>query len=288
MSTRKQLSSSLQSADWLWAFFYLLSILSFLLTPAATALVPISVHGYAYATIKEDLFIIQGGADWQNASVNIPVNQFMALNLTHSSWDTTNPPWVPMELISPLPANLTTYDHSMTVSIDQRTITFWDSASSGSATNYSLIEHSPKPIYMAPDLQRSDKQLKAEVDPNSGWIYIPLGYDKTNMLAYDPLSPTSGAETGSKAPQIAAGPGAASPLGIGRARQIVMPDTVKRGATGYSWVWSSNRSSFILFGGRIGEGAADVPYLHEFKPTYGPSGPGGTWTVLVSSVLGKP
>jgi hypothetical protein len=175
----------------------------------------------------------------------------------------------------------------MTVSVDQRVITIWDSASLGSVTNYFLDEDAWKSIYTPPELQKSDKQLKAEVDPRSGWTYIPLGYDGINMQVYDPLAPTSGAGTGEKAMQVVVGPDAASLLRLGRASQIVMPDAIKKGATGYSWLWSSNRTSFILFGGRVGDGVADSPTLHEFRPTYGSSTPGGTWTVLLSLALGK-
>ncbi|KAF9143070.1 hypothetical protein BGX30_001445 [Mortierella sp. GBA39] len=247
-----------------------------------TALTPISVYGPAYATINENLFIIQGGADYQNATLSIPVSQFMALDLTRQSWNTSNPPWIPMIFASErhFPEALTTYNHSMTVSLDQKTITIWDSGMPGSVTLYNLTDGAWRFIYHPLEMQHSDKQLKAEVDPTSGLIYLPLGYDAQIMQVYDPLAPTSGAETEGKSPQAAAGPDAASPLVFGRASGIVMADGVKRGSTGYSWMWSSIRSAFILFGGRIGDGAPDVPYLHEFKPNYEAPTPGGTWSIL--------
>ncbi|KAF9538466.1 hypothetical protein EC957_006722 [Mortierella hygrophila] len=280
MSTRKQPLPSLIDTVWLCAFFYLLSMFFILPMSTVTALTPISVYDPAYATINENLFIIQGGADYQNATFSIPVSQFIALDFTRQSWDASNPPWVPMKTEKQLPEILKTYSHSMTVSLDQKTITIWDSGMPGSVTLYNVTDETWRFIYHPLEMQRSDKQLKAEVDPTSGLIYLPLGYDAQIMQVYDPLAPTSGAETGGKAPQAAAGPDAASPLGFGRASGIVMADGVKRGSTGYSWMWSSIRTAFILFGGRIGDGAPDAPYLHEFKPNYEGPTPGGTWSIL--------
>ncbi|KAF9142472.1 hypothetical protein BG015_000845, partial [Linnemannia schmuckeri] len=163
----------------------------------------------------------------------------------------------------------------MTVSLDQKTITIWNSGESGSVTNYSLSEETWKPIYAPRGMLSSEKQLKAEVDPSTGDIYVPW--------VYDPHAPTSSAAVGGKAPQAVVEPEAATPSGVGRANGIVMPDAVKAGATGYSWVWLSNRTAFFLCGGRVGEGAPDASYLHEFKPHNINGVNSGIWSILSMS-----
>ncbi|KAF8943000.1 hypothetical protein BGZ47_005913 [Haplosporangium gracile] len=140
LSARKQLSPSLQNAIWLWATLNFLSILFILPIPVVTALNPISVYGVAYVTINEDKFIIQGGIDYQNPTLAPNVPQFMVLDLTLPTWDTINPPWSYVPIAVPLPANLTTSFHSMSVSSDRNSLMIWDSASPGSLTSFDVFK----------------------------------------------------------------------------------------------------------------------------------------------------
>lgn len=100
---RKQLSSKVRAALWMWAYIGFLSLITILPTPLVTALKPIPVYGPAYDTINEDLFIIQGGGVYQNATFTANVSQFIALDLTRPSWDVSDPPWVPVNVTSVIP-----------------------------------------------------------------------------------------------------------------------------------------------------------------------------------------
>ncbi|KAF9140847.1 hypothetical protein BG015_001504 [Linnemannia schmuckeri] len=220
--TRKQLSFKLQAVIWFWTSLSLLSIPYILKIPVVTALKPTAVYGAAYATINEDLFIIQGGGVYQNATFTANVSQFMALDLTRPSWDVSDPPWIPVNISStePLPQRLATYYHSMTISLDRQTVTIWDSASPGSVTNYTRYTGAWSAFDVPAELVRSEKQLRAAVDPNTGKIYIPLGYEGVNMLVYNPAYPDPGAATLDAQPRAlkaaaAAGPDASSPAGAG-------------------------------------------------------------------------
>ncbi|KAG0063800.1 hypothetical protein BGZ89_009606 [Linnemannia elongata] len=269
----KQLSSKVRAAFWMWAYIGFLSLITILPTPLVTALKPIPVYGPAYDTINEDLFIIQGGGVYQNATFTANVSQFIALDLTRPSWDVSDPPWVPVNVTSviPLPPRLATYYHSMTISLDRQTVTIWDSASPGSVTNYTRYTGAWSTFDVPAELVRSDKQLKAAVDPNTGKIYIPLGYEGVNMMVYDPAHPNAGAATLDTRPRAVRAAAAVerdvtAPAGAGTTIGVTMPNPVKKGATGYSFVWSSYRQTFLYFGGRIGLGDIADPYFFEFQP----------------------
>lgn len=282
MPARKQLSFKLRGAIWIWVYIGFLSIISILPTPIVTALKPAVVYGPAYATINEDLFVIQGGGIYQNATFTANVSQFIALDLTRPSWDVSDPPWIPVNITSvePLPLRLATYYHSMTVSLDRQTVTIWDSASPGSVTNYTRYTGAWSTFDVPAELGRSDKGLKAAVDPNTGKIYIPLGYEGLNMMVYDPAHPNPGAATLDTRPRAVrtsatADPDATVPTGAGTTMGVTMPNTVKKGATGYSFAWSSYRQTFLYFGGRIGLGDLADPYFFEYQPNT------NAWSTLV-------
>ncbi|KAF9142471.1 hypothetical protein BG015_000844 [Linnemannia schmuckeri] len=266
LSARKQLSPFLQNAIWLWATLNFLSILFVLPIPVVTALTPISVYGMAYATISEDKFIIQGGIDYQNPTLAPNVPQFMVLDLTLPIWDTINPPWSYVPIAVPLPVNLTTSFHSMSVSPDRNTFMIWDSALPGSLTSFDMFKEAWTSLAVPVQLQISLKELKAATNPLTGKVYIPLGDRDTNMLIWDPARPNSGAGAAAVgATPSGAAPDATAPSGAGTISYELMPAAVGKGSIGYTWTWCPSRKTFILFGGKPGADPT-APYLHEFQP----------------------
>ncbi|KAG9071518.1 hypothetical protein KI688_005730 [Linnemannia hyalina] len=91
----------------------------------ALARAPTMVYFTAYATVNENTLYIQGGVDVTNSSTKY--DQFFSLDLTRS-WNTSNPPW--SEVITAaggrIPARLKTSYHSISLSKDKKTLSFWD------------------------------------------------------------------------------------------------------------------------------------------------------------------
>ncbi|KAF9905581.1 hypothetical protein EC991_001542 [Linnemannia zychae] len=264
MHVRKQSHSFFQAAIWSPAASNLLCVLLALLTHVVTALTPIATHGMAYATIEESIFIIQGGGEYQNATSTVVTNQLFTVNLTLLSWDATNPPWEAITIPSGF-TSMTTMWHSISLSRDLQTLTFWDSSTGGSVVSYERdsgkwsISNSPEA------LQNAGEDIKAVTDPNTGHIYLPLGYYGYNMLICEPEPLTPSGLVANTTLQL---PSSTLPVAsAGRFNFGVMPEAVRLNATGYSFIWSSSRQSLLLFGGRLGNGgSAEEPYFHEFNP----------------------
>ncbi|KAG9071519.1 hypothetical protein KI688_005731 [Linnemannia hyalina] len=106
-----------------------------LLWSVVTAAGPQPAYFSAYATVDESTFYIQGGSNISNSS--IIYDQFYSLDLTQS-WNVTNPPWSALA-VGLVPARLKTVFHSISLSSNRKTLTFWDMYSlSPYSANYHL------------------------------------------------------------------------------------------------------------------------------------------------------
>lgn len=173
--------------------------------------------------------------------------QFYALDLTAPSWETSNPPW---KLITPnglVPVSVATAaGHSVSVSQDHRTLTFWQTSAMitrKAVTNFNLVTNAwsdiPTPLMLSDALYN----LPATTDPGTGMVYVPRGYNNSTMLVY---SPTTGVATSQSMPPM------------------ILTDW-------FPSVWSTLRGTLMLIGGEGGFGS----YFYEFKP------PNGPWTEVV-------
>ncbi|KAF9905579.1 hypothetical protein EC991_001540 [Linnemannia zychae] len=279
MATPQRLHPSHQAAIWPWSTLIIFCIWSMLCASTVTAFVPIVVREPAYTT-NDDVFIVQGGGEFLNPASTVSTNQFMTLSLNLSGWDATNPPWKAIGVIPTFATTLATMGHSMSVSLDRQTLTFWDSSTPGSLISYPLRGGVWSTIQVPEELQKSGKGLKVATDPNTGFNYIPLGYGGFNMLICDPEHPTAVASAVNTASLTEDAISPTSPAGA--IYQAVMPISVKVGATGYSFVWSSHRQSFFLLGGLLGDGGSlELPYFHEFVPKTTAAKPAdGVWNIL--------
>ncbi|KAF8933978.1 hypothetical protein BGZ47_010567 [Haplosporangium gracile] len=203
----------------------------------------------AYVTVDEDTLYIQGGSNVSTSA--IAYNQFFSLDLTQS-WNTSSPPWseVPIAAGSRIPTRLRTVFHSISLSRDHKTLTFWDVYYSPPySVNYHLDTNKWEELPALP-LQRPlvSKVSKAATDPSSDQVYIPGGAG-SSMLSFDPFSSISSV--------LAMPPG-------GRATSW----------NAASFVWNNVRQTFLLFGGFDTPGSA---YFYEYKPSSATP-----WTVLSS------
>jgi len=239
------------------------SLFSTLILPLSfvSAAAFVSVYNAAYTTINENYLIIQGGGIFMNASLTIKTSQFIALNLTVATWDVTNPPWIILNVNPPLPPLFTTSGHSMTASKNGSYVTIWTSGGLGNVVEYKFLYETWTLWPELAELKASDNGLKAATDLETGIFYLPSGYNKTDMYVFDPNNPTPGPIAAGPAPRVGSTLDGNSPLGVGHPGHVPMPNGYDVGVSGYTWVYSAYRKSFILFGGTGGVG----PYLHEYR-----------------------
>jgi hypothetical protein len=199
----------------------------------------------AYITVNENTLYIQGGSNVSTSA--IAYNQFFALDLTQS-WNTSSPLWSEVTSTD-IPARLRTFFHSISVSRNYKTLTFWDVYYSPPyAVNYQLETKKWEKLPALP-LQRPlvDKVSKAATDPTTDQVYIPGGAG-SSMLTFDPLS------------------------------SIVDTLPMPSGGRATSWnactfSWNDVRKTFLLFGGFDTPGSS---YFYEYKPSSATP-----WTALV-------
>ncbi|OAQ22198.1 hypothetical protein K457DRAFT_37218 [Linnemannia elongata AG-77] len=222
-----------------------------LLWSVASARAPTMVYFNAYATVDENTFYIQGGTDVTNSSITY--NQFFSLDLTRS-WNTSNPPW--SEVITAaggrMPARLKASFHSMSLSKDKKTLTFWDLYNTPPyGSNFHLDTNKWEDLSALPaQIPDRLKVLKAATDATTDRVYIPGGAPGNEMLAYDPFS---------KAFSVIAVPPGGTPLSWST----------------YTFAWNEVRRSFLYFGGYEMPGPS---YFYEYAPAAAIP-----WTALTSS-----
>ncbi|KAG0273492.1 hypothetical protein BGZ96_004823, partial [Linnemannia gamsii] len=76
----------------------------------------------AYTTVDESIFYVQGGS---NATSGEVYTQFFSLDLSQS-WNTSTPLWNEVTTVGPFPGRLKAIGHSISVSKDQKSLSFWD------------------------------------------------------------------------------------------------------------------------------------------------------------------
>ncbi|KAK3823794.1 MAG: hypothetical protein JOS17DRAFT_313620 [Linnemannia elongata] len=221
-----------------------------LLWSVASAAAPTMASFSAYITVDENILYIQGGSNVSTSA--IAYNQFYSLDLTQS-WNTSSPPWsvVPTASGSSIPTRLRTVFHSISLSRNHKTLTFWDVYYSPPySVNYHLDTNKWEELPALP-LQRPlvSKVSKAATDPSSDQVYIPGGAG-SSMLSFDPFSDTSSV--------LEMPPG-------GRATSW----------NAASFAWNNVRQTFLLFGGFDAPGSS---YFYEYKPSSATP-----WTALSSS-----
>ncbi|OAQ22417.1 hypothetical protein K457DRAFT_26092 [Linnemannia elongata AG-77] len=212
----------------------------------------------AYVTVEEKTLYIQGGSN--TSTTNIAYDQFYSLDLTQS-WNTSNPPWSELPTVSPVPAKLKTWGHSISLSRNQKTLTFWNLNDTISyAVSFHLDTNSWEELPALPWLtERSgDYGLHTAVtDPRTDQVYIPGGAGK-GMLVYSPISKSS--------------------------TVLEMERSAKNDTfwSAYSFVWSDARQSFLYSGGADDLKAyslgAESSYFYEYRP-----GSLSPWPTLGSS-----
>lgn len=227
-----------------------------------SALPPAPVSSMAYITIDENTLYIQGGidpSDPNKTSLAAKARQFFSLDLTRpTTWNTTTTsslPWT--QLNADGDSGPAAHGHFLLVAPKRRNIAVWDpTGTSSSIMSYSLdankwtkVGDQPKELTTIPGLQ-------AVAHPTSGLMYIPSGRNNADgdMLIYDPLTLTT--------------------------KWTPMPPREPSNGLqfyGYSFVWSSYRNSFLIFGGGGDVGS----YFYEFKVS------DNSWTELVCFWEGK-
>ncbi|KAF8929036.1 hypothetical protein BGZ47_001314, partial [Haplosporangium gracile] len=141
---------------------------------SVSAAAPQLAYLSAYATVDESTFYIQGGSNVSQS--NIIYDQFYSLDLT-KSWNVANPPWSAVPVVGSMPPRLKTWAHSISVSSNNKTLTFWDTFNSPSySVNYHLDTNSWEELPSLTSLQPSGfKMVKAATDPTTDRVYIPGG-----------------------------------------------------------------------------------------------------------------
>ncbi|KAK3816982.1 MAG: hypothetical protein JOS17DRAFT_778626 [Linnemannia elongata] len=202
----------------------------------------------AYITIDENTLYIQGGidpSDTNKSSLAAKSKQFFTLDLTRpTAWNTTATtlPWT--QLNTDGDSGPAAYGHFLFAAPKRRNISVLDPRGTNSsimsynldANRWTKAGDQPKELTAIPGLQ-------AVAHPTSGLVYIPSGRDNADgdMLIYDPTtSITTWTPMPSRDPN--------------NGLQFY----------GYSFVWSSYRGSFLIFGGGGDVGS----YFHEFKVSY--------------------
>ncbi|KAG0055784.1 hypothetical protein BGZ89_002276 [Linnemannia elongata] len=199
--------------------------LSSYLIALTSAQVPTPVTGMEYATRDETMLYIQGGTPNNGLPVS---NQLYALDLTRPSWNTTNPLWSALSVGSGLQASPITYLQSMVISKDQQSLSIWDTL--GSISTYNITSNTwSNPASLPPSTKKVTK-LNAAMDPTSGLIYLPSGFESgaVNVYAMMVYNPATRA-----------------------ALSLPMPsdESTLAGLAYFSLVWSTARSSMLLYGG---------------------------------------
>lgn len=225
------------------------------LSSTVSALPPAPASSMAYTTIDENTLYIQGGinpSDTNKTSSARKSKQFFSLDLTRpTTWNTTSTtlPWT--QLNADGDSGPAAVGHFLSFAPRGRSISVWDpSGTNSSIMGYSLDAKRWTKIGDRPMELTTQPGLQAVSHPTSGLVYIPSGRNNADgdMLIYDLLTTIT-----TWAP---------------------MPPRESSSALqwyGYSFVWSSYRNSFLIFGGGGDVGS----YFYEFNVS------DNDWTGLV-------
>ncbi|KAF9133812.1 hypothetical protein BGW39_008855 [Mortierella sp. 14UC] len=199
---------------------------------------PTAVCCMAHAVADENTLYIQGGYSAE-ATGRREVNQFVSLDLTVASWSTSNPPWVWPEN----PGNaiiLTGSYHSMTVEKGLESLFIWNPYQPNPWWTYNTVSHYWSNFTMALPVITKQHGVRNGVDMDSNIVYIPSGNNNgLEMIINTPGNPAL--------------------------TQSAMPSAVFF----QSWVWSTQRKTFLQYGGRSLDGKTASPILNEFNAAKG-------------------
>ncbi|KAF9357481.1 hypothetical protein BGX26_003668 [Mortierella sp. AD094] len=231
-------------------YHQLLLTLALVFSKYATAQAPLLVINPAYATIDEKTLYIQGGSN--AAATNATSNQFFALDLDKSNWNTANPPWRQLSTGSGTQVAPTDYSHSMTVINNQQSLLIWGSLTG--ISTYDTVGGSWSVTTVPTVATRNMNGLHAVTDPSTGLVYIPAGANQgQNMMLYNPSTGAS---------QILPIPSA---FGISS-------------VTHYGAVWSTFNSTILMYGGYYQSNSnTSNPNLFEYTPS------SAAWTLVTTS-----
>ncbi|KAF9093097.1 hypothetical protein BGX23_003661 [Mortierella sp. AD031] len=210
-------------------------------TVSAQAQPPASVCCMSYASIDESTLYIQGGFT-SVGTVRTQVDQFIALDLSVSTWSTSNPPWMTPPYSVGTPPNSSW--HSMSVSKDHTNLYFWDPFNTGWST-FNFAKRTWANFTLPPGTTNRIG-IKSGVDYNTGIVYVPAAFaNGTQMIV--------------------------NSVGTGYLNPSVMPTTLMPAPIYHeTFVWSSVRGTFLHYGGKTMFGTeSGNPYLNEFSPTVG-------------------
>ncbi|KAF9128725.1 hypothetical protein BGX30_014214 [Mortierella sp. GBA39] len=224
-------------------------------TALAQSTAPVPVTNGGYTSDGEKTLYIRGGTTTGQAGGK--TNQFFALNL-QTSWSTSNPAWKSLTSTTGT-AMLATAFNSLTMMGPNKMIEW---AADPGLIIYDLESNSVTPLSYPNALTRYG--LSIGFDPTttgvgSEYAYVPCGFNAGVGMAQ--------VNSNSNPPTI---------------NSVPMPTTgVMQGIGYYSFVWSSVRSSFLLFGGYT---EANPPVCNNQMWEY----KGGVWTPQVDGTNNAP
>lgn len=236
----------------------LLLLISLSISPSALAVSPLVVTRPQYATANQTLYVQGGSPDAAN-----PITSFYSLSLS-IPWNDTAPPWValPDNTSGTLAPSL--WKRTLSLSADKTQLLIWDLTSSPSiAFNLSGMSWMYKVMPLFASVV--DFGQTAVIDPKSaglGTFYVPNGCPevipagstpKWTMCKFD-MSILNDNVTNVPMPTLY--------------------DPIPNKVLFYSFVYSTVRSTFILYGG-IGDNRAANPNLFEYNTT------SSAWAILV-------
>ncbi|KAF9144706.1 hypothetical protein BGX30_011727 [Mortierella sp. GBA39] len=220
-----------------------------ILATFASAQTPAGVTCMAYANLDEKTLYIQGGTGFQS-NARYQTSYFIALDLTVSTWPTSNPPWLwpPMLLNTNGP---TSSCHSMAVAKDRGNLFIWDPYQKNAWWTYNIgVKTWSNYTIPLPTTQQAG--IRNGVDLNTGNVYIPAGSSNgTQMVMNSPGS---------------------SPTPVTDMPTSLMPIPIIQ----ESFVWSTYRNSFLHYGGKSIDGKTANPHLNEFSST-------NSWAAVITT-----
>ncbi|KAF9539056.1 hypothetical protein EC957_005830 [Mortierella hygrophila] len=228
-------------------------------TALAQSIAPVPVTNGGYTSDGEKTLYIRGGTT--NGQAGGATNQFFALNL-QTNWSTSNPAWkslTPNLNPDTGAAMLVTAFNSLTMMGPNKMIEW---AADPGLIVYDLESNSVTPFPYPDAFNRSG--LSIGFDPTtagagSEYAYVPCGFNAGVEMAM--INPNSNPPT---------------------INSVLMPTTgVMQGIGYYSFVWSTVRSSFLLFGGYT---EANPPVCNNQMWEY----KGGVWMAQADGTKNAP
>ncbi|KAG0373164.1 hypothetical protein BGX24_012054 [Mortierella sp. AD032] len=195
-----------------------------------------------YVSLGEKALIVHGGHTDRSGATDINSNQMFILDLTRS-WTTASPAWSDIRSInSPVIAW-----HSLSLSRNQDQLFLWDSITGFFFYTYDIKtltwSTSGSPLSQA----YKANGLRSVVDPSDGWVYVPSALqDGTQMFRAN----------------VAASASNVAPMPTGLPTPLAY----------YTFVWSTQRSAALLYGGHTNGDNRPNPELRLYS--------NGDWTTL--------